>query len=273
MPVKTKTISITSGKGGVGKTTMTANLAMCLALKGKRVLILDGDLGMANIDLVFGIKADRNISSLFNGEIGSEKSIQDLILPVMPNISLLSGGSGLVELNRLSQAHRQGIMDSIGELEYQYDYLLIDTAPGISDNVLYFNAAAQVSMVVITPDPTSLADSYALIKTLNKEYRETRFAIVCNQVRDEAEGMMLFQKFSDVVAKFLYISLDFVGSQSSDNLIRKSLQNQRLIMKHEPQSLAAEGFRKIQRKLEESLAESKDKSGLQFFWGQVVGVA
>jgi flagellar biosynthesis protein FlhG len=191
----------------------------------------------------------------------------------MPNISLLSGGSGLVELNRLNQAHRQGIMDSISELEYQYDYLLIDTAPGISDNVLYFNAAAQVSMVVITPDPTSLADSYALIKTLNKEYRETRFAIVCNQVRDEAEGMMLFQKFSEIVSRFLYIGLDYVGSQPTDNLIKKSLQNQRLIMKHEPQSLAAEGFRRIQRKLEESLAESKDKSGLQFFWGQVVGVA
>jgi flagellar biosynthesis protein FlhG len=158
-------------------------------------------------------------------------------------------------------------------LEYQYDYLLIDTAPGISDNVLYFNAAAQVATVVITPDPTSLADSYALIKMLNKEYKETHFAIICNQVRDESEGMLLFQRFSDVVSKFLYIGLDYAGSLPTDPLIRKSIQNQRLIMKHEPQSLAAEGFRKIERKLGESLQESKCKSGLQFFWGQVVGVA
>ena len=224
---KTKTISITSGKGGVGKTLITANLAVSLALQGKRVLILDADLGMANIDIAFGVKADKHLGQLFNEEsqfvhsnhnsghdesqFDAELTVEDLIVPLMPNVSLLSGASGLVEMNRINSAQRRAIMDSIGSLEYHFDYLLIDTAPGITDNVLYFNAAAQLSVVVITNDPTSLADSYALIKTMNKEYKESRFAIVCNNVRDEQEGLILYQRFSDVVSKFLYIGLDYVG--------------------------------------------------------------
>jgi|SRR6185312_4642390 len=265
----TKTISITSGKGGVGKTTLVANLAYSLAKQGQKVLIFDGDLGMANIDIMFGVKPEGNIMDVLKGE----KSIQEVVVELAPNISLIPGGSGVVELNRMNAFERRALLDAVGILDFQYDYLLIDTAPGIADNVLYLNSAAQKSAVVITPDPSSLADSYALIKVLNKEYKETKFSIICNQVRDEVEGLSLYNRFSEVVNRFLNIGLDYWGALPMDNAIRKAAQTQRLIMRHEPNSEAAKSLLKISNKLQGSVEKIESKAGLQFFWEQVVGVA
>jgi len=266
---RTRTVSITSGKGGVGKTTMVANMAYALAQKGQRVLIFDGDLGMANIDIMFGMKSEHSIMDVLRGE----KDMNEVIVSLAPQISLIPGGSGIVELNRLNAFERRSLVDAVSTLDYQYDYLLIDTAPGITDNVLYLNSAAQVSSVVITPDPSSLADSYALIKVLNREYKETKFSIVCNQVRDEAEGLSLFNRFNEVVNRFLYIGLDYWGSVAQDQLFRRSTQNQRLILKHEPNSESAKQLLKISNKLQAAVHRIDDKAGLQFFWEQVVGVA
>lgn len=266
---RTKTISITSGKGGVGKTTLVCNMAYALARQGKRVLIFDGDLGMANVDIMFGVKSEFSIMDVLNGN----KSMNEILVTLAPNIALIPGGTGMVELNRLNSFERRSMLDAVGTLDYKYDYLLIDTAPGIADNVLYLNSAAQVSSVIITPDPSSLADSYALIKVLNREYKETKFSIICNQVRDEMEGLALFNRFNEVVNRFLYIGLDYWGSVPQDQLFRKSTQNQRLILKHEPQSEMAKNLLKISNKLETSVVANSDKAGLQFFWEQVVGVA
>lgn len=264
-----KTIAITSGKGGVGKTTLTANIAYALALQGKRVLIFDGDLGMANVDIIFGIKPHGHILEVLNGE----KEISEILTPLTPNISLIPGGSGLVELNRLNAFQRRALVDSVASLEHNFDYMLIDTAPGISDNVLYLNAAAQVSAVIINPDPASLADSYGLIKVLHQEYKENKFSIICNQVNSEVEGLSLFNRFNEVVNKFLYIGLDYWGSMAADPLFRKSTQAQRLIMRHEPQSQSAKAIQAITAKLERKTHSLDQKAGLQFFWEQVVGVA
>lgn len=266
---KTKTVCITSGKGGVGKTTMVSNLAYALALKGNRVLIFDGDLGMANVDIMFGIKPEHTILDVMKGE----KEIHQVVTQLTSHIALIPGGSGLVELNRLNSFERRAMLDAVSSLDYQYDYLLIDTAPGIADNVLHLNSAAQVSSIVITPDPASLADSYALIKVLHKEYKETKFSIICNQVRDEMEGVSLFNRFNEVVNRFLYIGLDYWGSVPQDALFRRSTQNQRLILKHEPNSEPAQNLLKISNKLEGSTRIQNGKTGLQFFWEQVVGVA
>lgn len=264
-----KTIAITSGKGGVGKTTLTANLAYALALKGKRVLILDGDLGMANVDIIFGVKPNGHILEVIQGE----REITDVLTPLTPNISLIPGGSGLVELNRLNPFQRRTLIDSIAQLEHRFDYLLIDTAPGLSDNVLYLNAAAQISAVIINPDPASLADSYGLIKVLHQEYKENKFSIICNQVNTEVEGLSLFNRFNEVVNRFLYIGLDYWGAIATDPLFKKSTQSQRLIMRHEPQSQSAQAIQAITSKLERKSQHLDQKAGLQFFWEQVVGVA
>jgi flagellar biosynthesis protein FlhG len=266
---RTRTVSITSGKGGVGKSTIVANMAYALAQRGKKVLILDGDLGMANVDIMFGVKPEHSLLDVLQGR----KEMDQIVTPLAPNISLIPGGSGLVELNRLNSFERRSLVDAVSSLNFLYDYLLIDTAPGISDNVLYLNSAAQVATVVITPDPASLADSYALIKVLNQEYKESKFSVVCNQVRDEMEGISLFNRFNEVVNRFLYIGLDFWGAIPQDPLFRRSTQNQRLILKHEPQSDSAKCLLKVSNKLEGSMRMNADKAGLQFFWEQVVGVA
>ena len=232
---RTHSIAMTSGKGGVGKTTLTANLAYALARQGKKVLIFDGDLGMANVDLLYGVKAESHLLDVIEGE----KSIQDILVNLDTNIDLISGGSGVVELNRLNPFQRRNLIDSISSMNTFYDYLLIDTAPGLSDNVLYLNASSQLSAVVITPDVASLADSYALIKVLHNEYSEKKFAIICNQVRDEADGMSLFNRFSEVVTRFLPVGIDYLGSVPSDNAFKRSTQNQRLVLKHDSQTAAA----------------------------------
>jgi flagellar biosynthesis protein FlhG len=266
---RTKTVAITSGKGGVGKTTITSNLAYNLARQGRKVLIFDGDLGMANVDIMFGTKTEGSIHDVLTGE----KTIEEVICKLAPQIDLIPGGSGVVELSRLDSFQRRAILDAVQDIDQQYDYLLIDTAPGIGDNVLYLNAAAQMSAVVINPDPASLADSYALIKVLHSEYKENKFSIICNQVRDENDGLMLFQRFSEVVNRFLFIGLDYWGSVPQDNVIRRSSQTQRLILKYDPMSEASKSLTQISNKLERALVKNDDKSGLQFFWEQVVGVA
>jgi flagellar biosynthesis protein FlhG len=266
---KTKTISITSGKGGVGKTTLTANMAFALARAGRRVLVFDGDLGMANVDIMFGVKADRSIHEIFTGE----KTIQEIIVPLAPNIDLISGGSGIVEMTRIDSFQRRALMESVQSLENKYDYLLIDTAPGISDNVLYLNAAAQISVIVINGDAASIADSYALIKVLHQQFKENRFAIVCNQVRDDFDGLNLFNRFNEVVSRFLCVGLDYWGSIAQDAVFRKATQSQRLVLKHEPTAEVAQQLLSVSAKLERATSRIGDKSGLQFFWEQVVGVA
>ena len=266
---RTKTISITSGKGGVGKSTLVANLAYALALQGRKILIFDGDLGMANIDIMFGVKAESHVHDFLSGE----KSIQEIITPLAPNIDLISGGSGIVELNRLNSFERRTLMESIQLIENNYDYLLIDTAPGISDNVLYLNSSAQMAAVVINPDPSSIADSYALIKILNREYKETHFAIICNQVRDEMDGLALFNRFNEVVNRFLFVGLDYWGSLAQDPIFRRATQQQRLILKHEPMTTSAQQILSVSARLERAMNKPSSKSGMQFFWEQVVGVA
>jgi flagellar biosynthesis protein FlhG len=266
---KTKTVSITSGKGGVGKTTITCNIAQALARKGKKVLILDGDLGMSNVDIMFGMKTDHNIHQVLTGEC----ELSEIITPLGGGIDLISGGSGIVELSRMNAFERRSLMETVHSLDGFYDYMLIDTAPGISDNVLYLNSAAQETAIVINPDPASITDSYALIKVLNQEYKENRFAIICNQVKDEVDGLALFNRFHEVVGRFLFVGLDYWGAISQDNVFRKSTHNQRLILKHEPESSAAQQLLSISAKLERSLDRKFEKAGLQFFWDQVVGVA
>jgi flagellar biosynthesis protein FlhG len=266
---KIRTIAITSGKGGVGKTTLTANIAFSLALKGKRVLIFDGDLGMANVDIFFGVKPNGNISEVLSGD----RQISEILTPLTPNISLIPGGSGLTNLNRLNAFERRNLIEAVASLEHQYDYMLIDTAPGISDNVLHLNSAAQVSGVVITPDPASLADSYALIKVLHQEYRENKFAIICNMVNSEVEGLSLFNRFNEIVNRFLFIGLDYWGAIAQDALFRKSTQAQRLIVRHEPQSTSALAIEAVVKKMERKTQILDPKTGIQFFWEQAVGVA
>lgn len=265
----TRTISITSGKGGVGKTTLVCNLAFELGSKGHKVLILDGDLGMANVDIMFGQRARLNISHVLENHC----QLEDILIDVAPNVQLIPGGSGVYELARLQPLQKQLLMDQVSRLNRSFDYMLVDTAPGIDDNVLYLNAAAQEIMVLCTPDPSSLTDAYALIKVLNMRYRENHFSIVANMVRDEVEGRMVYQKLSDVASRFLNVSLEYRGFIPSDLNLRQSIRSQQLVVQAQSRSPASLAIKALGEKVAKSDRFIELKGGMQFFWNQLSGVA
>jgi flagellar biosynthesis protein FlhG len=266
---QTRTISITSGKGGVGKTSIVCNLATCLARTGQNVLILDGDLGMANVDIMFGTRSKYNIKDVFTGF----KKVEEVLVPLEQRVWLIPGGSGFNELQNLSDREKRILLDQMGGLKQHFDYMLIDTAPGIDNNVMYFNTSAQEIYVIVTPDPSSFADAYALIKVLNTYYREKRFSIIANQVRDEQEGLAVFQRLSDVSQKFLYISLDYVGAIPNDVGVRRATKSQQVFVKSMPETPASGAIKRIAEKIGHAQNPGQIKGGIQFFWEQLMGVA
>lgn len=224
-----KLISIASGKGGVGKTTLACNLSVALAEQNKKVLIIDGDLGMANVDIFFGVRPQYTIEDLIKGV-----SMAESITPALKNIDILAGGSGLYNLTQINSFQRREIMNQVSELKFKYDYALIDTAPGLHDYVLHLNSVADQCIILITQDPSSFADAYALIKVLYQKYKTQNFKVVCNLIED-IKGESLFVRFSEVVEKFLPVRLSYLGSLPQDPQLKKIQQMQRLILRQDSQ--------------------------------------
>jgi flagellar biosynthesis protein FlhG len=267
--VGTRTISITSGKGGVGKTTLVCNLAVEMARAGKRVLILDGDLSMSNVDIMFGTMARLNLGHVLSGDT----HIQDILLELAPNVHLVPGGSGVYELTQLRASDRQIVLQELILLQSQFDVMLVDTAPGIDDNVLFLNAAAQEILVVLTPDPSSLTDAYALIKVLHQKHRENRFSVVVNMAKDEVDARMMYLKLSDVSSRFLNVSLEYKGFVPIDLNLRQANRSQQLVSRSVRAAPSAQAIRQLADKLGRFDLNSATKGGLQFFWHQVSGAA
>ena len=234
-----KIIAISSGKGGVGKTTITCQLALAIAEMNKKTIIIDGDLGLANVDIHFGVRPQATISDVLNGQ-----SMQSCITPLLKNIDLVAGGTGLVELTRLNAFQRRELINQVQDLQFNYDYALIDTASGIYDHVLHLNAISDECIIVVTPDPSSFADAYALIKVLNQKYKLQNFKVIFNQLRAN-NGAQLFLKFSDVVEKFLSVRVSYIGGIQFDDQLLKAQQIQRLIMRQNDSSLTTQIFKHI----------------------------
>jgi flagellar biosynthesis protein FlhG len=264
-----RTISITSGKGGVGKTTLTVNLAYYLAAMHKKVLILDGDMSLANVDIFLKKTPEYSLADFFSGE----SSLSDVLVKYSKNIHILPGASGLFEMTQLDSFQKKMLVDGVSQMEGDYDYLLIDTASGISDEVLYLSSAAQEIFVVVQPDPASLTDSYALMKIMNQKYRTKSFSLIANQVLNDGEGLALFNRMNSVASKFLNINLHYAGFVPFDLKLRQATHKQELIASYAPQCLSSLSLRQIAANIEKSATKEECHGGLQFFWNQVLNIA
>ena len=258
-------ITITSGKGGVGKTNFTANLGWQLRQMRQRVMILDADLGLANVDIVLGLMPDFNMSHVLRGE----KTLKDILTKGPAGLYILPAGSGESDVNELTDNQKLELLQQLESLEEEFDFLLIDTGAGIASNVIYFNLAAQTTIVVVTPEPTSMTDAYALIKVLSGKYHQTRFRILANDVKDEAEGLEVFTKLSQVTDRFLNVSLDFLGHITHDGSMRDAIRMQRPVCEVFPNGPAAGCIRKLARTIID-LENNPMASDLGLLWRNVL---
>ncbi len=198
----TRTIAITSGKGGVGKSNLTVNLAICLARLGKKVLVLDADLGLANIDVMMGLSPkDKTLQYVVNGR----KRIQDIVLEGPEGVQVIANGSGIQELANLSDVERRRIIGEVSNLEGKYDFLLVDTGAGISKNVMSFILATEEIVIVTTPEPTAVMDAYGIIKVVSQQNRDVRVKLVVNMVKNKTEAQEVINKIISVSQRFLGI--------------------------------------------------------------------
>ncbi|MBU0960433.1 MAG: MinD/ParA family protein, partial [Proteobacteria bacterium] len=260
--------AITSGKGGVGKTAVVANVAVSLARLGKKVLILDADLGLANIDVVFGLAPRFNLNHFFAGE----QELADILADGPHGIKILPAGSGVQNFTRLDSQQKLKLLDGLDMMHNDFDFVLIDTEAGISENVTYFNTAAQEILIVTTPDPTAITDAYALMKLLSTQYHEKRFNLVVNQIQHENEALDVFRKLTMVSNRYLDISIDFLGSIPADRQMIDAIRKQRVIVDLYPSSKVSAAFANLAVTICAEQPTSEPKGGVQFFWKKILDI-
>jgi flagellar biosynthesis protein FlhG len=257
-----RVISVTSGKGGVGKSNVVSNLAMALSAQGKQVLIIDADLGLGNLDVLLGLSPAYNLNNVFNGE----KSISEIIIEGPAGIKVIPAGSGVQEVTSLSQHDRLKLMDELDMLEEQFDIMIVDTEAGISENVTYFTVAAQEIIVVVSPEPTSITDVYALIKLLATRYSEHHFKVLVNMAKDSEDALEVFRKLANVAGRFLDISLDYLGCVVKDEKVVEAVRRQKAVYDLFPESEAAACFTTLARRVIENTGQNRLKGNIQFFF-------
>jgi flagellar biosynthesis protein FlhG len=259
-----RVIAVTSGKGGVGKSNVVINLAISLSRRGKRVLIIDADLGVGNIDVLLGISATHTLDHVFTGEV----TISDIILDGPGGIKLIPAGSGVQEYTNLSAVDRIRLMDEFDQLEEHFDIVLIDTAAGISENVTYFITAAQEVVVVASPEPTSITDVYALIKLLATRYNERSFHVLVNMVNDSKDALEVFARLCNVCSRFLDVSLDYLGFVLWDDRLMDAVKQQRAVCDLHPNAASSGCFQNLARRIADHGGNNRIKGNMQFFFRQ-----
>ncbi len=264
----TRVISVTSGKGGVGKTAVVSNVAVTLARLGRKVLIIDADLGLANVDVVLGISPPYNLNHFFSGE----RSLVDIMVEGPHGLKILPAGSGVQQFTRLDGQLKMQLIDALDALDEHFDVVLIDTEAGISDNVTYFNVAAQDILVVTTPEPTAITDAYALMKLLSTQYHQKRFLLAVNSVRSADEGLDVFEKLTMVSGRYLDIFIDYLGAIPFDRKMHDSVRQQQVMIELYPDSKVAKSFVDLAETLMEIPQNNQAQGTLQFFWKQFLGV-
>ena len=257
----TKVISVTGGKGGVGKTNLTLGIAFAMAKQGKRVAVLDADLGLANVDVLLGLKVGKNLSHVMQGEC----ELKDILIKGPYGMHIIPAASGLKNMAELSTIEHANLIRSFATLAEPIDVLLVDTAAGISNMVLSFSRAAQNVLVVVCDEPTSITDAYALIKILNKEHGVSRFKIVANMVQSYQEGRELFGKLSRVTERFLCANLELVACIPMDEKLKQAVKRQKMVIDAFPNSPAAIAMTALANKALTWRVPENSKGHMAFF--------
>jgi flagellar biosynthesis protein FlhG len=242
---KTRIISITSGKGGVGKSNIAANMATLYAQKGLRVLLIDADMGLANANLLMGCRVEKTLDDVMFGEA----RIQDTFVKTPGGFDLLPNASGVRKMIELDAFAQRTLMDRLQSVLPEYDIVIYDTAPGIGSMVLNFNASAHEIIVVAHPEPTALADAYALIKVMSTERKEKKFRLLVNRAQSLQDGLDAFKRLTDVASEFLNISIDYLGSLPEDASVQKAVRQQRVAVDVSPKCPFSLSLERISDKL------------------------
>jgi flagellar biosynthesis protein FlhG len=234
---------VTSGKGGVGKTTVSINLACALARQRHRVMLLDADLGLANVDVLLGLSARRTLADVLDGQC----ELADIVLDGPHGLRVVPAASGIQGLAELDNFTRAGLISAFSALEASIDYLIVDTAAGIAANTLHFCDAAHEVLVVVCDDPASITDAYATIKVLHQRSRRTRFRVLVNMAGDEQLAMRPYRRLLEVTTRYLDVSLDFAGWVPFDAEVRAAVRRRQAVVSAYPASRAAQAFKNLAR--------------------------
>ncbi len=266
-----RVITVTSGKGGVGKSNTAINLAIQFRKMGQRVIILDADFGLANIEIMFGAVPKHNLCDL----IYQGKNIREIITWGPMEVGFISGGSGIAGLSNLSREYLIYIIQNLAELDAIADVIIVDTGAGISDAVLEFLVASGEILLVTTPEPTSITDSYSLLKALNRHHRFSREAsqikVIANRVDSQNEGQTLFNKLNAVVSRYLKLPILYLGAVPQDSMLSKAVMQQMPVSLQTPTAKSAQAYEAIAAKLmnkEENV--NLKKRGMAAFFSHIV---
>ncbi|CAK0769790.1 Antiactivator FleN [Gammaproteobacteria bacterium] len=260
-PEPVQVIAVTGGKGGVGKTTVSINLALSLAQEGRNVMVLDADLGLANVDVLLGLHPRYNLSHVLAGE----RTLEEVLVEGPNGMRIVPAASGIQQMAELSPSEHAGLVRAFSDLTIHPEVLIIDTAAGISDSVICFSSAAQHVVVVVCDEPASITDAYALIKILSREHGVNRFQIVANMADSPQGSRELYGKLCKVTDRFLDVLLELAGSIPRDDYLRKAVQRQRAVVDLYPRSQSASAFKKLAKISQDWPIPANSEGRIEFF--------
>jgi flagellar biosynthesis protein FlhG len=262
-----KAIAVTGGKGGVGKTTVSTNLALAIAAQGREVMLVDADLGLANVDVMLGLHARFHMGHVLEGRC----ALEDAIVTGPRGVQIVPGASGVKRMANLSMQEQAGLIRAFSDLYHRVDVLIIDTAAGLSDSVLTFSQAAHHVLVVVCDEPASITDAYGLIKVLSREHGVQRFQVLANQTRNAGEGIELFRKIARVCDRFLNVTLEFAGAVPYDDYLRRAVQRQAAVVDAYPSTQASVALKNLALKADKWPVPQGARGHLEFFVERMVG--
>ncbi|MEQ1637511.1 MAG: MinD/ParA family protein [Methylococcales bacterium] len=256
-----RVMAVTSGKGGVGKTNLSVNLGIAMAEMGRRVALLDADMGLANVDILLGMYPEFNLSHVLKGQ----KTLNEIMLVGPSGLKIIPAASGLQDMSDMPLNEQAAIIRGFTDIDQETDVLIVDTAAGISSSVVNFSRACQEIMVVVCDEPTSLTDAYAFIKLLNRDYGLSSFNVISNMVQTPQQGEGLFNKLTKVTDRYLDVALNYIGAVPFDEDLRKSVQKQVPVLKAFPQCKSSLAIKNLARIIDARPIKTQVGGYLSFF--------